>query len=231
VCISPWNFPLAIFTGQVAAALVAGNTVLAKPAEQTPLTAAASVRLAHEAGIPRGALQFLPGAGEVVGAALVSDPRVMGVVFTGSTTVANGINRVLAARNDDPILIAETGGSTPWWSIHRRYPEQVVADVVESAFDSAGTALLGAAHPLPPGRHRGPGHRDARGRDARIALGRRIELSTDVGPVIDGHAKAELDGHIGRCAKPASECRGLRSLLLLRDLRSPTLVELARSRT
>src|SRR5262249_42461085 len=110
VCISPWNFPLAIFLGQVAAALVAGNTVVAKPAEQTPLVAAEAVRLMHRAGIPPGALHLVPGDG-AIGAALVADPRVAGVAFTGSTEVARAINRALAAK-DGPIvpLIAETGG-------------------------------------------------------------------------------------------------------------------------
>src|SRR5207244_1630556 len=110
VCISPWNFPLSIFLGQVSAALVAGNTVVAKPAEQTPLIAAEAVRILHQAGIPVSALHLVPGDGKV-GAALTADPRVAGVAFTGSTEVARAINRVLAAK-DGPIvpLIAETGG-------------------------------------------------------------------------------------------------------------------------
>ena len=110
VCISPWNFPLAIFLGQVTAALVAGNAVVAKPAEQTPLIAAEAVRLLHQAGVPVGALHFVPGDGRV-GAALTADPRVAGVAFTGSTEVGRVINRALAAK-DGPIvpLIAETGG-------------------------------------------------------------------------------------------------------------------------
>jgi RHH-type proline utilization regulon transcriptional repressor/proline dehydrogenase/delta 1-pyrroline-5-carboxylate dehydrogenase len=111
VCISPWNFPLAIFGGQIAAALVAGNAVIAKPAEQTRLVAFRAVQLMHAAGVPRAALQFVPGRGETVGRVLTSDPRVAGVVFTGSTGTARAINRALAAR-DAPIgvLIAETGG-------------------------------------------------------------------------------------------------------------------------
>ena len=112
VCISPWNFPLSIFIGEVSAALAAGNTVLAKPAEQTALIAAAAVRLLHEAGIPRAALQLLPGNGETVGAQLIGDPRVCGVIFTGSTEVAQLIHRLLAQRSlaEEIPLIAETGG-------------------------------------------------------------------------------------------------------------------------
>ena len=138
VCISPWNFPLAIFLGQVAAALAAGNAVVAKPAEQTPLIAAEAVRLLHEAGVPASALHLVPGDGEV-GAALVADPRVAGVAFTGSTEVARAINRALAAK-DGPIvpLIAETGGINAMIVDATALPEQVTDDVVTSAFRSAG---------------------------------------------------------------------------------------------
>ena len=138
-CISPWNFPLAIFTGQIAAALAAGNAVVAKPAEQTPLTAAAAVRLLHEAGIPGDVLHLLPGNGETVGARLVADPRVAGVAFTGSTETARLINLALA-RRPGPIvpLIAETGGQNAMIVDSSALPEQVVADVLTSAFDSAG---------------------------------------------------------------------------------------------
>ncbi len=138
VAISPWNFPLAIFVGEVSAALAAGNPVLAKPAEQTPLIAHEAVRLLHRAGVPRAALQFLPGRGETVGAALVADPRIAGVIFTGSTDVARLIHRQLAARDDDPVLIAETGGQNAMIVDSSALPEQVVADVLASAFDSAG---------------------------------------------------------------------------------------------
>src|SRR5471030_2575751 len=141
-CISPWNFPLAIFTGQVAAALAAGNVVLAKPAEQTPLIAFRAVELLHEAGIPRAALQFLPGRGEVVGARLCEDPRVKGVIFTGSTEVAQLINRTLAKRavqeSAEIPLIAETGGQNAMIVDSSALPEQVVQDAISSAFDSAG---------------------------------------------------------------------------------------------
>ena len=137
-CIAPWNFPLAIFVGQASAALAAGNPVLAKPAEQTPLIAFAAVDLLHRAGVPRAALQFLPGAGEIVGAALVRDPRLAGVLFTGSTEVARAIARVLAARPDDPVLVAETGGQNALIADSSALPEQVVTDALASAFDSAG---------------------------------------------------------------------------------------------
>ena len=138
VCISPWNFPLAIFTGQVAAALVAGNSVIAKPAEQTPQIAAAAIRLMHEAGIPQSALHLVLGDGKA-GAALVADPRVAGVAFTGSTEVARLINRALAAK-DGPIvpLIAETGGINAMIVDATALPEQVTDDVITSAFRSAG---------------------------------------------------------------------------------------------
>ena len=131
-CISPWNFPVAIFTGQVAGALAAGNCAIAKPAEQTPLTAFAAVRLLHEAGVPGEVLHFLPGAGPEIGGALVRDPRVSGVVFTGSTEVAQLINRGLAAR-EGPVatLIAETGGLNAMIADSTALPEQLVRDVVD----------------------------------------------------------------------------------------------------
>jgi RHH-type proline utilization regulon transcriptional repressor/proline dehydrogenase/delta 1-pyrroline-5-carboxylate dehydrogenase len=138
-CISPWNFPMAIFAGQIVAALAAGNTVIAKPAEQTPLIAAEIIRLLHEAGIPKDALHLLPGKGEVVGARLVSDTRIAGVMFTGSTETARLINQSLAARSGPIIpLIAETGGQNAMIVDSSALPEQVVSDVMSSAFNSAG---------------------------------------------------------------------------------------------
>ena len=183
VCISPWNFPLAIFTGQIAAALAAGNSVIAKPAEETPLIAAEAVRILHEAGVPRDALQLMPGAGEV-GAALVGDPRVQGVVFTGSTPVARLIEKELAGRltrRGAPLaLIAETGGLNAMVVDSSALAEQVVVDVLSSAFEFRRPALFGAAHSLPPGRCRRPHAQDAERRDGRArsrrpaqALGRR----------------------------------------------------------
>src|SRR6185436_4233939 len=142
VCISPWNFPLAIFTGQVAAALAAGDPVLAKPAEQTPLIAAEMVGRLRDAGVPRAALQLLPGRGETIGAALVADRRVQGVMFTGSTEVARQLRKSLAGRLDARgraiTLIAETGGQNAMLADSSALAEQVVSDVVASAFDSAG---------------------------------------------------------------------------------------------
>ena len=139
VCISPWNFPLAIFTGQITAALAAGNAVIAKPAEQTPLIAAAGAAILHEAGIPPDVLHLLPGDGAKVGAALVADPRIAGVCFTGSTEVARAINRQLAKRSDRlPVLVAETGGLNAMIVDSTALPEQVTRDVLVSAFQSAG---------------------------------------------------------------------------------------------
>ena len=169
-CISPWNFPLAIFTGQIAAALAAGNAVVAKPAEQTPLIAAAAVRLLLEAGIPGDVLHLLPGTGEAVGAPLVADPRIAGVAFTGSTETARRINLDLA-RRPGPIVpfIAETGGQNAMIVDSSALAEQVVADVLTSAFDSAGQRCSAAAPALCAGRHRRPALGDAGGRDGRAA--------------------------------------------------------------
>jgi RHH-type proline utilization regulon transcriptional repressor/proline dehydrogenase/delta 1-pyrroline-5-carboxylate dehydrogenase len=199
VCISPWNFPLAIFTGQIAAALATGNTVLAKPAEQTPAIAAHAVRLLHEAGVPEHALQLLHGPGEDVGAALVAQPGIAGVVFTGSTQVAKHIQRALAAQ-EGPIvpLIAETGGINAMLVDSTALPEQVVDAVMQSAFRSAGqrcSALrLLCVH---------EGIADAvidmiQGAARELATGDPALLRTDVGPVIDGEAYEGLQRHLRR---------------------------------
>ena len=203
VCISPWNFPLAIFVGQVAAALVAGNSVIAKPAEQTPLIAQRAVELMHAAGIPDDVLYCLPGGGEL-GAALTGDPRIAGVAFTGSTTTARTINRTLAARDTAlAALIAETGGQNAMIVDSSALPEQVVRDVIQSAFHSAGqrcsalrilcvqadiadhvlTMLAGAMQELrigPPGL-----------------------LASDVGPVIDRGQLDMLERHAERMEREA----------------------------
>ena len=144
-CISPWNFPLAIFTGQIAAALAAGNAVLAKPAEATPLIATFGVRLMHEAGVPRHALQLLPGHGSVVGAAtLTSDPRIDGVCFTGSTATAQRINRTMADHIAPTApLIAETGGLNAMIVDSTALPEQAIKDILDSSFRSAGQRCSG----------------------------------------------------------------------------------------
>ncbi|MBS1189781.1 MAG: putA [Rhodocyclaceae bacterium] len=203
VCISPWNFPLSIFAGQVAAALAAGSPVLAKPAEQTPLVAAFAVGLFHGAGIPPAALQLLPGPGESVGAALAADPRVGSILFTGSTEVARLIDRALADR--ETRLIAETGGQNAMIVDASALPEQVVQDVLVSGFDSAGQrcsslrvlclqediadrvqALL----------------KDAMG---ELAIGDPRHLATDIGPVIDGEARAGLEAYIARMRAAGKE--------------------------
>jgi RHH-type proline utilization regulon transcriptional repressor/proline dehydrogenase/delta 1-pyrroline-5-carboxylate dehydrogenase len=193
VCISPWNFPLAIFTGQVSAALVAGNAVVAKPAEQTPLIAAAAVRILHAAGVPASALQLVPGDGRI-GAALIADPGVAGVAFTGSTEVARSINRALAAK-DAPIvpLIAETGGINPLIVDATALPEQVTDDVVTSAFRSAGQRC--SALRLLCVQEDVADHMVAMiaGAAKELALGDPREVATHVGPVIDREAKEKLD--------------------------------------
>ncbi|HET7866706.1 MAG TPA: L-glutamate gamma-semialdehyde dehydrogenase, partial [Burkholderiaceae bacterium] len=204
VCISPWNFPLAIFAGQVVAALVAGNAVAAKPAEQTPAVAHAFVALLHAAGVPKDAVTLLHGPGETVGAALVAHPHCAGVCFTGSTQVAKLIQRALAAQ-DGPIvpLIAETGGLNAMIVDSTALPEQVVDAVVQSAFRSAGqrcSALrLLCVH---------EGIADAviemiRGAMAELRLGDPARFDTDVGPVIDEPAQAGLARHIQRLRQEA----------------------------
>jgi len=196
VTISPWNFPLAIFIGMASAALAAGNTVLAKPAEQTPLIAALAVRLCHEAGIPDDVLQLIPGDG-AVGALLTARPEVAGVAFTGSTDTARAINRALALR-DGPIatLIAETGGQNAMIVDSSALPEQVTRDVVVSAFQSAGQRCS-ALRVL----YLQDDVYDAmldmiRGAFDALVIGNPQDLTTDVGPVIDAEAKAALDQHI-----------------------------------
>jgi len=193
VCISPWNFPLAIFLGQVTAALAAGNAVVAKPAEQTPLIAAEAVRLLHRAGIPAGALHLLPGDGKV-GAALVADARVAGVAFTGSTEVGQIINRTLAAK-DGPIvpLIAETGGINAMVVDATALPEQVTDDVVTSAFRSAGQRCSALRLLCVQEDVAAPMIEMIAGAMRELALGDPREPSTHVGPVIDVDAKTRLD--------------------------------------
>ncbi len=199
VCISPWNFPLAIFTGQVVAALVAGNTVAAKPAEQTPAVAACMVALLHEAGVPADALILLHGRGETVGAALVTDERTAGVCFTGSTAVAKTINRALAAK-EGPIvpLIAETGGINAMVVDPTALPEQVVDAVVQSAFRSAGQRCS-ALRLLCVHESVANGVMDMiRGALQELLVGDPARLSTDVGPLIDAEAFDAVARHVQR---------------------------------
>jgi RHH-type proline utilization regulon transcriptional repressor/proline dehydrogenase/delta 1-pyrroline-5-carboxylate dehydrogenase len=200
-CISPWNFPLAIFTGQVAAALAAGNAVIAKPASQTPLVAMLAVRLLHQAGVPTGALHLLPGAGKRIGMLLAADPRVAGIAFTGSTETAQAINRALAARAGAIApLIAETGGQNAMIVDSSALPEQVVADVLQSAFNSAGQRCS-ALRVLFVQEEIAPRIISLlQGTMAELRIGDPALLSTDVGPVIDDDAKAALERHAARMA-------------------------------
>jgi RHH-type proline utilization regulon transcriptional repressor/proline dehydrogenase/delta 1-pyrroline-5-carboxylate dehydrogenase len=194
-CISPWNFPLAIFTGQVAAALAAGNAVVAKPAEQTPLTAFLAVRLLHLAGVPADVLHLLPGDGRV-GARLVSDPRVSGIAFTGSNDTAWRIQKALAERRG-PIIqfIAETGGVNAMLVDSSALAEQVVRDCVRSAFDSAGQRCS-AARLLLVQEEVAPRIIDMLvGAMRELELGDPLDYATDVGPVIDEEAQTALEAH------------------------------------
>ena len=198
IAISPWNFPLAIFLGQVTAALMAGNAVIAKPAEQTPLIATAAIRLLHEAGIPASVLQFLPGDG-TTGAALVAHREIAGVVFTGSTEVARSINRALAAK-DGPIvpLIAETGGINAMIADATALPEQVADDVVTSAFRSAGQRCSALRLLFVQEDVAERMIEMIAGAARELAIGDPRDGATHIGPVIDREAKTRLDAHIAR---------------------------------
>jgi len=219
-CISPWNFPLAIFTGQVAGALAAGNAVLAKPAEPTPLIAAAAIRLLHRAGVPPDVLHLIPGRGSRLGAVLFGDPRLAGVALTGSTEAAWAINRALAARAG-PIgqLIAETGGMNAMIVDSTALPEQVTRDVITSAFDSAGQRCSALRVLFV--------QEDVADRMLELILGAMDELTlgdpfslvTDIGPVIDGSARESLETHAARMGR---EAKLLRALVLGPELANGT---------
>nr|WP_081076832.1 trifunctional transcriptional regulator/proline dehydrogenase/L-glutamate gamma-semialdehyde dehydrogenase [Burkholderia cepacia] len=200
VCISPWNFPLAIFVGQVSAALAAGNTVIAKPAEQTPLVAAEAIRILRAAGVPASAVQLLPGDGGRVGAALVSDSRVRAVMFTGSTEVARLISKALARRlapDGQPIpLIAETGGQNAMIVDSSALPEQVVVDVLQSAFDSAGQRCSALRILCLQSEIADRTLGMLLGAMRELSVGNPDRLSTDIGPVIDAEARESLEEHI-----------------------------------
>ncbi len=202
VCISPWNFPLAIFVGQVAAALAAGNTVLAKPAEQTPRTAAKAVQALWEAGVPREALHLLCGPGDTVGAQLVADARVQGVLFTGSTEVARLIQATLADRltsGGQPVpLVAETGGQNAMIVDSSALLEQVTTDVLTSAFDSAGQRCSALRVLCVQEDIAQPLLAMIRGATLALRVGPAAELSTDVGPVIDEPARTAIEAHVAR---------------------------------
>ena len=204
-CISPWNFPLAIFTGQITAALAAGNAVIAKPADPTPLVGAYTVRLMHQAGVPEDVLHLLIGRGSTLGAAVVSDDRVTGVALTGSTLTAQTINRALAAKNG-PIntLIAETGGQNVMIVDSSALPEQVTDDVMTSAFSSAGQrcSALRVLYLQDSIADKVIGM--LKGALAERQIGDPLELSTDIGPVINKGSRAGLEKHIERMKNEAT---------------------------
>jgi delta-1-pyrroline-5-carboxylate dehydrogenase PutA-like protein len=229
VCISPWNFPLAIFAGQVVAALVTGNSVAAKPAEQTPAVAQEMVALLHEAGVPVDALVLLHGPGETVGARLVADARCAGVCFTGSTQVAKIINRTLAAK-DGPIvpLIAETGGLNAMIVDSTALPEQVIDAVVQSAFRSAGQRcsalrLLAVHDSIADGLIE-----MLEGAMAELSVGDPAQLATDVGPVIDDEAHANLSRHVERLKREAKPLKQTPVNARLPRLLAPAAFEIGR---
>ncbi|WWO99265.1 MAG: trifunctional transcriptional regulator/proline dehydrogenase/L-glutamate gamma-semialdehyde dehydrogenase [Candidatus Dasytiphilus stammeri] len=200
VCISPWNFPLAIFTGQIAAALAVGNSVLAKPAELTPLIAGQVIQIMYDAGIPHGVLQLITGSGKTLGPILIKDDRISGIIFTGSTIVANLIQQTIAARihtkNQSIPLIAETGGINAMIVDSSALTEQAVMDIMTSAFDSAGQRCSAlrllciqeevAEHTLTM----------LRGAMAEYCIGNPDRLSTDIGPVINTESKNKIEAHI-----------------------------------
>lgn len=232
VCISPWNFPLAIFLGEVSAALAAGNVVLAKPAEQTPLIAFRAVELLHEAGVPATALQFLPGRGEIVGAKLVADSRVKGVIFTGSTEVAQLINQTLAKRsvaeNCEIPLIAETGGQNALIVDSSALPEQVVLDVLSSAFDSAGQRCSALRVLCLQDDIFDKTMSMLYGAMEELRVGNPNRLSIDIGPVIDLEAKNKLAAHI---EQQRSQAKSFHQLTLTKECNeghfiAPTVIEI-----
>ena len=206
VCISPWNFPLAIFLGQISAGLAAGNAVIAKPAEQTNLIAFEAIKLLHEAGVPQAIVQLLPGDGATVGAALTSDPRIAGVAFTGSTDTARAINRALAARDAAiGVLIAETGGQNALIADSSSLPEQVVKDAISSAFTSAGQRCSAARVLFVQDDIADKVMHMLAGAMAELSVGDPALLSTDIGPVIDADALAMLDAHAERMDREATK--------------------------
>jgi RHH-type transcriptional regulator, proline utilization regulon repressor / proline dehydrogenase / delta 1-pyrroline-5-carboxylate dehydrogenase len=226
MCISPWNFPLAIFTGQIAAALAAGNGVVAKPAEQTPLIATEAVRLFREAGLPEDVLQLAIGDGEV-GAALVADPRIAGVAFTGSTEVARAINRALAAKDGPiPVLIAETGGLNGLFVDTTALKEQVVDDVIVSAFNSAGQRCSSLRILFLPHETADEIIETLIGAMDALALGDPADPATDIGPIIDAEAKAALEKHMARMRSEARVLKQIDAAPLGGNFFGPSLVEI-----
>ncbi|PZO55255.1 MAG: delta-1-pyrroline-5-carboxylate dehydrogenase [Alphaproteobacteria bacterium] len=226
VCISPWNFPLAIFTGQLAAALAAGNTVVAKPAEQTPRIAQAAVQLFYKAGLLADALQLVIGDG-AVGGKLVADPRIAGVAFTGSTEVARIINRTLAAK-DGPIvpLIAETGGLNGLFVDTTALKEQVVDDVIVSAFNSAGQRCSSLRILFLPHDTADGVLETLLGAMDTLVIGDPADPFTDIGPIIDAEAKANLDKHIARMKTDAKLLKQIDVSKLGGNFFGPAVIEL-----
>jgi RHH-type proline utilization regulon transcriptional repressor/proline dehydrogenase/delta 1-pyrroline-5-carboxylate dehydrogenase len=203
-CIAPWNFPLAIFTGQVAAALAAGNAVVAKPAEQTPLVAHEAVKLLHLAGAPSSILHFLPGDGARIGKTLLSHPALSGVAFTGSNETASIINRALAARDGAFVsFIAETGGMNAMIVDSSALPEQAVRDVLASAFDSAGQRCSAARLVFVQDDVAPRVITMLKGAMAELHIGDPLDYATDIGPVIDSEARDKLTAHKAGMAKQA----------------------------
>nr|WP_180039782.1 trifunctional transcriptional regulator/proline dehydrogenase/L-glutamate gamma-semialdehyde dehydrogenase [Acinetobacter sp. YH12100] len=200
LCISPWNFPLAIFTGQISAALVAGNTVIAKPAEQTPLIAAQAVQILWEAGIPQDVLQLLPGQGESIGAQLSADSRIQGIMFTGSTEVAQILQKTVAERlnqfGESVTLIAETGGQNAMIVDSSALTEQVVLDVVSSAYDSAGQRCSALRVLCVQEDNLEAVRNMLKGAMQQLRVGNPVLLKTDIGPVIDAEAQQNIQQHI-----------------------------------
>ncbi|GAA5555720.1 bifunctional protein PutA [Acinetobacter schindleri] len=235
LCISPWNFPLAIFTGQISAALVAGNTVIAKPAEQTSLIAAQAVQILWEAGIPQDVLQLLPGRGETIGAQLSQDSRIQGIMFTGSTEVAKILQKTVAKRlnqfGESVTLIAETGGQNAMIVDSSALTEQVVLDVVNSAYDSAGQrcsalrVLCVQEDNLDTVRHM------LKGAMQQLRVGNPVLLKTDIGPVIDAEAQQNIQKHIDQMRSKGHKVHQLMfnqdaSELAQGTFIPPTLIEL-----
>ena len=196
LCISPWNFPIAIFTGQIAAALAAGNTVVAKPAEATSLTAAACVKLLHQAGIPSSVLNFVPGIGSKIGPLLLSDPRIAGVAFTGSTDTARSINRQLAEHADIVPLIAETGGQNAMIADTSAHKEQLVLDAVQSAFNSAGQRCSALRALFLPHETADTIIELLIGAMQQLTIGDPGHYASDIGPVINCKALDKLNAHV-----------------------------------
>ncbi len=226
-CISPWNFPLAIFTGQIAAALAAGNTVLAKPAEQTPRIAASAVQLFKQAGLPDDVLQLVPGPGETVGTALINHPDLCGVAFTGGTDTAQAINRSLAARTG-PILplIAETGGLNAMFVDTTAQREQVIDDVILSAFGSAGQRCSALRILFLPEETADILIAGLQGAMDVLNVGDPANFATDIGPVIDTPAKRALDAHLVHLKAKAKILKELKSKADTHLLFGPVMAEI-----